>query len=350
MMLFAALRDMQWRKRRLAITIVSTGLIFGMTLVLTGLANGFRVEARNTVDSMGVDLFVVKTGAAGPFLGSIPFPDTDLARVQADPGVAAAAPLACLGTLMKDGSGTRNVTAFGAPERGPGMPQVSEGRVPSAPDEVAASSTVGRKIGDKIEVGTHTLRIVGIVPNSTAMAKIPNIFLTTKGLQQLGYNGQPLITSIGIKGSPQHLPEGYQGYSRSAAVDELVRPLNVAVNSIKIVAVLLWIVAVLIVGSVVYLSALERLRDFAVFKAIGATTRSILGGLALQALVVSLLAAVVGVALAQVLAPLFPMIVAVPAGAYLALPVVATVIGLLASLAGLRRVVAVDPALAFGGP
>jgi putative ABC transport system permease protein len=101
---------------------------------------------------------------------------------------------------------------------------------------------------------------------------------------------------------------------------------------------------------VVYLSALERLRDFAVFKAIGTPTRSIMAGLALQALVVSLFAAVVGVILAQLLAPLFPMIVAVPTSAYLALPGVAIVIGLLASLAGLRRVVAVDPALAFGGP
>lgn len=349
-MLFAALRDMQWRKRRLVIAIVSTGLIFGMTLVLTGLANGFRVEARHTVDSMGVDEFVVKTGAAGPFLGSIPFPDVDLARVAHEPGVAAAAPLGCVGTLMKDGKSTRNVTAFGAPEHGPGMPEVSEGRAPSKPDEVAVSSTVGRDIGDKLEIGTHTLRIVGIVPNSTAMAKIPNVFLTTKGLQQLAYNGQPMITSIGVSGSPQQLPDGYQSYDRSGAVDELVRPLKVAVNSIKIVAVLLWIVAVLIVGSVVYLSALERRRDFAVFKAIGTSSRAILAGLSLQALVVALVAALVGVLLAQVLAPLFPMIVAVPAGAYLALPVLAIVIGLLASLAGLRRVVAVDPALAFGGP
>ncbi|MGB6513247.1 MAG: glutamine ABC transporter permease, partial [Mycobacterium sp.] len=69
-MLFASLRDMQWRSRRLVIAIVSTGLVFAMTLVLTGLANGFRVEAQRTVDSMGVDRFVVKTGAAGPFLGS----------------------------------------------------------------------------------------------------------------------------------------------------------------------------------------------------------------------------------------------------------------------------------------
>ena len=349
-MLFAAIRDMQWRKRRLVIAILSTALIFGMTLVMTGLANGFRVEAEDTVDSMGVDTFVVKDGAAGPFLGSTPFPDVDLARIAAEPGVVAAAPLASMGTIMKEGTSTRNVTAFGAPEHGPGMPAVSEGQPPSAPDEVAASSTIGRHIGDTVEVGAHTLRIVGIVPNSTALAKIPNIFLTTQGLQQVVYNGQRMVTSIGVKGTPRQLPAGYQTYDRAGAVHDLIRPLKVAVTSISIVAILLWIVAALIVGSVVYLSALERLRDFAVFKAIGTPTRSIMAGLALQALVVSLLAAAVGVLLSLLLAPLFPMIVSVPASAYLALPAVAIVIGLVASLAGLRRVAAVDPALAFGGP
>jgi putative ABC transport system permease protein len=126
--------------------------------------------------------------------------------------------------------------------------------------------------------------------------------------------------------------------------------MKVAGSAITMVAVLLWIVAVLIVGSVVYLSALERMRDFAVFKAIGVPTRSVLAGLALQAIVVALLAAAVGVILTQVLAPLFPMTVAVPMSAYLTLPAIAVAIGLLASVAGLRRAMAVDPALAFGGP
>jgi putative ABC transport system permease protein len=36
-------------------------------------------------------------------------------------------------------------------------------------------------------------------------------------------------------------------------------------------------------------------------------------------------------------------------GAYLFLPVIAVLVGVLASLAGLRRAVGVDPALAFGG-
>jgi putative ABC transport system permease protein len=349
-MLFAALRDMQWRRRRLVIAIVSTGMVFAMTLVLTGLANGFRVEAQRTVDSMGVDAFVVKSGAAGPFLGSTPFAEVDLARVAASPGVKAAAPLATAAQPIREGNSARNSTAFGAPPHGPGMPQVSEGQAPTTPDEVAVSSTLGRHIGEDLQVGAHTLRIVGIVPNATALAKTPSIFLTTEGLQKLAYNGQPMITSIGILGTPRQLPEGYQTVDRAAGVTDLMRPLKVASGAITIVAFLLWIVAVLIVGSLVYLSALERLRDFAVFKAIGVPTRSILAGLALQAVVVALLAAALGVVLAQLLAPVFPMIVVVPMNAYLALPVIAIAIGLLASVAGLRRAVAVDPALAFGGP
>ena len=75
-MLTAALRDLQWRKRRFVIAIVGTGLVFAMTLVLTGLANGFRVEATRTVDALGVEAFLVKTGATGPFLGSSAFPAT----------------------------------------------------------------------------------------------------------------------------------------------------------------------------------------------------------------------------------------------------------------------------------
>src|ERR1700758_852728 len=349
-MLFAALRDMQWRRRRFVIGVPSTGLVCAMTLVLTGLANGFRVEAERTVDSMGVDAFVVKAGAPGPFLGSTPFAQVDLSRVASAPGVVAAAPLATAASTIREGTATRNATAFGAPERGPGMPRIAEGQAPSAPDEVAVSSTLGRHVGDKLQVGAHVLRVVGIVPNSTALAKMPNIFLTTEGLQQLAYDGRPMITSIGIIGTPRQLPDGYQTVDRGIAVNDLMRPLKVAVDAITIVAVLLWIVAALIVGSVVYLSSLERLRDFAVFKGIGVPTRSILAGLTLQAVVVALLSAVLGIVLSQLLAPLFPMNVVVPMRAYMALPVIAVVIALLASVAGLRRAVAVDPALAFGGP
>jgi putative ABC transport system permease protein len=113
-MLMAALRDMQWRKRRFVIAVLSTAIIFAMTLVLTGLANGFRVEAEKTVDSLGVDVFLVKAGASGPFVGATPFAPVELRRVAATPGVVAAAPLVYAGGTGRHDAQCRLVRRTGA--------------------------------------------------------------------------------------------------------------------------------------------------------------------------------------------------------------------------------------------
>ena len=220
---------MQWRSRRLVIAIISTGLIFAMTLVLTGLANGFRVEAQRTVDSMGVDRFVVKAGAAGPFLGATPFAQVDLARVAADARRRGRGPTGHRRDLtIKEGTSTRNTTAFGAPEHGPGMPGFSQGRAPSTPDEVAVSSTLGQRLGDKVQIGAQTLRIVGIVPNSTALAKRPNIFLTTEGLTAAGVQRAADGHVDRDSRRTATAPDGYQALDRAVGVDDLLRPMKVA--------------------------------------------------------------------------------------------------------------------------
>ena len=79
-------------------------------------------------------------------------------------------------------------------------------------------------------------------------------------------------------------------------------------------AVLLWVVAALIVGSMIYMSALERTRDFAVFKAVGVSTSSVLGGLALQAVIIAVVAAAVGALLSLALAPLSRCVSTSPMG------------------------------------
>ena len=345
-MLIAALRDLQWRKRRFAIAIVGTGLVFAMTLVLTGLANGFRVEATRTVDSLGLDAFLVKSGATGPFLGSAAFPPPMLEMA----GASASVPLVYGSATMPDRDSARSVNVFGAPERGPGIPVLADGRPPSAIDEVVVSNTMRRSIGDTVEIGSQPLRIVGLVDDSTALAGQPNIFLTTAGAQKLLFSGQTLITSVGLLGRPAKAPDGFRIVDRNGAIDDLLRALSGARQAMTLMAGLLWLVAASIVGSMIYMSAMERTRDFAVFKAVGVPTRSILAGLAMQAVIVAVLAALLGGVLSVLLGPLFPMRVDIPRIAFLLLPVVAVTIGVLASVAGLRRAVTVDPARAFGGP
>jgi len=344
--LIAALRDLQWRKRRFVIAIVGTGLVFAMTLVLTGLANGFRVEATRTVDSLGIDGFLVKTGATGPFLGSSAFPASRLDI----PGARVSVPLVYGSATLANNGTPRSVNIFGAPERGPGMPAMQQGRPPAEPHEAAVSNTMGKPIGATIEVGSRNLQIVGLVDDSTALAGQSNVFLTVAGAQKLLFSGQSLISSIGVQGMPARAPSGYLLVDRDGAINDLLRALTGARQAMTLMAGLLWVVAALIVGSMIYMSALERTRDFAVFKAVGVPTRSILAGLGMQAVIVAVLAAVLGGALSVLLGPLFPMRVDIPRLAFLMLPVVAVTIGVLASLAGLRRAVVVDPALAFGGP
>ena len=136
----------------------------------------------------------------------------------------------------------------------------------------------------------------------------------------------------------------------NAGKSALFTALTGARQAMSLMAGLRWVVAAMIVGSMIYMSALERTRDFAVFKAVGVPTRSILAGLAMQAIIVAVLSALLGAGLSILLGPLFPMRVDIPQVAFILLPVVAVTIGVLASLAGLRRAVVVDPAVAFGGP
>jgi putative ABC transport system permease protein len=348
--LITALRDLQWRRRRFVIAVIGAGVVFAMTLVLTGLANGFRVEARHTVDSLGFDAYLIKAGAVGPFQGSAPFPETVTTAVTRIPGVKSAIPLVFGVGVVQDRGASQQVNVFGVSEHGTGVPTVASGVAPSSPGEVAVSNTLQRALGDDVQISSRKPRIVGLVDNSTALAGQPNVFFTIAGAQQLLFSGQPLVSAIGLHGTPAEIPDGYRIVHRNDAVDDLLRPLQKAIGAISYLAILLWAVAALIVGSLIYLSALERTRDFAVFKAVGVTTRSVLAGLALQAVVVAMVAAVLGAVLSLGLGPVFPIRVVVPTSAFVLLPVIAVVIGLLASVAGMRRAVTVDPALAFGGP
>jgi putative ABC transport system permease protein len=348
--LIAALRDLQWRRRRFIIAVIGTGVVFAMTLILTGLSNGFDIEAANTIDSMDIDAWVIPTGAAGPYLGQAPFAASVVDDVAKTDGVTTAAPVVFSGTTLRQGGTDLQVNVYGAPTAGPGMPDVKKGRKPAAADEIVVSSAVKKQVGDTVALGAQTERVVGVVGDSTAMAGTANVFLTLEGAQAVVFAGQPLASSIAVRGAPALAPRGYKVIDRQAALDDMLRPMDAAHSAVTFLAALLWLVAALIVGSVIYLSALERVRDFAVFKAVGVASRSVMAGLALQAVIVAVVAAIVGGLLSFVLAPTFPMKVAVPTSALLLLPVVGIFVGLVASLAGLRRAVTVDPALAFGGP
>jgi putative ABC transport system permease protein len=351
-MLKSWLRDLQWRKRRFLVATIGAGLLFGVTLSTTGISSGFDVEVTRTVRQLRVDHWIVGRGAVGPFLGSAPMAATEVAAIASLPGVRRAVPTVYTRKDILSSGDPKDVNVFGAPPGALALPRVTEGRAPRGAGEIAISTALpGYGVGDAVVLAGHRLRVVGEVADSTSLAGVPNVFLTLRDAQRVAFDGQPVASAIAVAGTVRGpLPAGLKLIDNAAAREDLLRALEQARKSIYLTAVLSWVVAAMIIGSVIYLSVTERLRDFAVFKAIGVSTRSIVAGLSFEALIVSAGAAIVGAAIAAVLGPNLSLPVSISWRAYMLLPVIALVVGLGASLIGVRKAVGVDPATAFGGP
>jgi putative ABC transport system permease protein len=347
-MWLVGVRDLQFRRRRFLIAALATAVVFAMTLIMSGMSNGLDAEIDHIVDSFHADSWVVARGASGPFTATKFVVSDDVDTVKSAPGVRAASPMitarATIGT-----SSLTDVNLLGFVPGGVGAPVVTEGRAPKRSGEILVDNALDEDVGSVVVISGTPERVVGKVGDLRYNFGVHTVFMTLKDAQELSFAGQPLASAVITKGVPREHLDGLTVLSNDQVKKDLERPTQSGKQSIDFIQVLLWIVAAGIIALIVYLTALERVRDFAVLKATGTSNATLFGALALQAVVLSLVSAVVAIAIALALAPFFPFQIVVAASAYVLLAVVAIVVGLLASLAGLRRAIGVDPALAFGG-
>ncbi len=344
------LRDLQYRRRQFGIAVVGATLVFALTLVLTGISSGFRHEARETVSAFDADAWVVPRGVTGPFTSQSTIPASEARRVKREPGVRDAEPLAEFGHVasLPDG-GTENVNVIGHSIGRLGDPAWGQGAARPRPGQAIVDQRLGVEEGDRITISSKQLRVVDVVRDRSYFAGVPIVYVGLRDAQAIAFEGRDVATVIVTQGAPRRVPRGFVALTSDAVTEDMLEPLDGAIVSIDILRLLMWVVAAVIIGAVTYLSALERTRDFAVLKAVGGSSRSLALSLAAQAALASLLAAGLAAGLAQLLRPAFPMPVTIGAGAYVVLAAVALAVGLLSSLAALRRVMRVDPALAFAG-
>lgn len=343
-MLKAALRDLQWRRRRFVITIIGTALVFAMSLLLSGLSNSFSLEVDRTLDGQAADWWITRDDAAGAFSPGSFLTDADLAQIAA---VAPDAAAVLYGSSTAEANGdVVTVTVFGVQSGELGAPDGVE----LHDGEVVVPESLGVGVGDEVVLAGQPLTVVKVVDKASLLGGTPTLTITLADARRLLLGRQPLSSMVLVTGAEPALPDGFTAFDRQEARDDLMRPLENPIRSIDLVKYMLWVVAALIIASVVYLTVLERTRDIAVFKATGVGDLAIAGGICLQAVVLAVLSSLVGIVLALLLAPRFPMDVELSAGSVVALPLLAVVVGVLAGLVGVRRTTRVQPTTAFGGP
>lgn len=349
-MLTLTLGDLRQRARQFAVAMAGASIVFAMALVMSGMSASFRNEVNATVAAMKADEWLVAEGASGPLTSFTPLPESVLADVAANPSVRTADPVLVVPQAVRLSEDRfRSVNLIGHRAGGLGSPNLDRGRTPQESGEAVGDGRLGVRLGDQLSIADMTFTVVGVSEGLSFLGGIPNLYVTLPDAQRLSVGGQQLLSTVAVAGHVDQVPAGLRLMNKDEVRADGLRVMSDAIESVDSTRLLMWAVAAVIVAGLMYVSAMERTRDFAVLKAMGASSRYVFGSLALQALFVSLGAVALSVLLAALIAPFFALEVAVPASAIAALPLVAVVVGLLSSLAGIRRAVGADPAAAFGG-
>ena len=346
-MLLLTFRDLVYRRTRFIVVTVLGAVVFALLFVMTGLVEQFNLEPIDTVEAIGADTWVVPEGVSGPFTALSAVPAATIDEVVAENKAAVVTSRSSV--VVEPGTEAMEVILLGHEPGRLGSPPTVDGRAATAPGEVVVDETLEVAIGDEVTIVGQSFAVVGESRRTTLLAGIPLAFVVISDAQELAFGTDDVISGALVEGEPTSIPAGAKTMSADEVAQSVLDPLDGAIASIDLVRALLWIVAAIIVGAVVYLSALDRQRDFAVLKAVGAPNRALLGSLAMQAVLVALLAVGVAAIIQIFLAPRFPLSVTVPARTFWQLPLLAVVMALIAGAVGMRRVLRSDPSQAFSG-
>jgi putative ABC transport system permease protein len=338
------LRDLTHRAARFVVVILATAVVFTLLFLMTGLVEQFNQEPFLSVDAIGDQDWVVPSGVSGPVTATSTL-DPEIASQLESDGLEPV--LMARGTLTVDGAASESVV-LGHVVGGSVAPPLTDGRQVNAADEAVVDESTGVSIGDQIRLSDAIFTVVGLSSDTTLLAGQPIVFVGIDDVREVLFGGSPATSAL--LGTPSEIPAGVTVLTSTQVAEDALGPLESAISSIDLIRILLWAVAAIIIGAVVYLSALERSRDFAVLRAVGAPIRKLGGSLALQALVIALVAVAAAAVLQFLLVPVFPMTVRVPARSLWQLPLLSIIVALVAAAGGLRRVRRTDPAHAFAGP
>jgi putative ABC transport system permease protein len=229
-----------------------------------------------------------------------------------------------------------------------GSPAVVQGQGLGGGDEIVADESLHLALGSTVALNGTTFRVVGLTNGITYFAGQPVVFMGLGALNRMDGSSPPVATAVLLDGVPTRTLPGFTALTDSQVRTDLGRPVAQASKTIKLIEVLLWIVAAAIIAAIIYLSALERRADFAVMKAVGTPSWHLFVGLVVQAALLACVAAAIGFLVEAAVAPTSSMAVRLSGADYAAVPVLAVLVGIVASFLPARRAARVDPALAFG--
>jgi putative ABC transport system permease protein len=243
--------------------------------------------------------------------------------------------------------------------------QLTAGRFPTRPGEglVDANTAKAKEltVGDRLRIGSgdqrHDVEVVGLADSPTPLAKAA-VYVTWPDARAWG--DHLFLAGVGVAGDADGVADAQPVADYLADLQtELNRQVDVIALVLLLFAAIALFVSVLVIANTFSILFAQRMRDFALLRCIGATRRQVARSVRLEALVIGVLAGLVGlvagtglghgvVALVRRLsdsAPLGPVDIGV--SWYVGGFVLGVVVTLVASWLPTRRVLQVSPVAAL---
>lgn len=393
-----AVRDVRHRLGRFLLTALGLGLLLGVVMAMGGIYRGLVEDAVSIVRAPAADLWIVQKDTNGPFAETSRIPEDVYRVITAVPGVREASPIAFQPIQLHVGGNSIRVQLIGYRPGALGAPPaVVAGRPILRPRyEMVIDVKAGVPLGTEITIDRLTLTVVGLIEGIVSNTGDPVAYVSLQDAQEIQFlkaneavrnERARLETSLKAEPVLQAVPasvlepvvqnthlanavlarlepwadasavarhiERWNHYRAMTTEEQgtlLVRTVvEQARRQILLFRIILVVVSTVIIALILYTMTLEKTRDIATLKIIGAPNWKI-GGLILQeALALGLLGYALGAVLVHLTREYFPRRVVILSFDQYVLFGIVVGVSVLASLLGIRKALKVEATIALGG-
>ena len=366
-----ARRNLFQDRRRALLAVLGVGASLVLVLVLDGVFAGAMRQVNAYVRSSPADVFVAQKDVRTMHMTQSALPPETVDAVRAVDGVAWAEGLRYTTSIVESDDGkqlTTYVLGYDTTTGRGGPRRLAAGQPPgpgeALVDDVAAGE-LGIDVGDAVSIlGAPTpLRVSGLSTNGTNIINT-TVFVRSEDFARLRGDtfayvlagAEPGVTAGTLaQRLSDALPDTTVQTRTEFARQEANVVRDMAADVMRIVTVIGFLIALAVIGLTLFTATLAKLREYGVVKALGASSGRLAATVAAQAAWSVALGLAVAVALSVVIGAAIgaatPNVqVAIETGSVIRTGAGALVVGALAALLPLRRVLRVDPATAFRRP
>ncbi|MBV6488387.1 MAG: ABC transporter permease [Pseudorhodoplanes sp.] len=374
-----AYRDIRHNLGRFLLTCVGLGLLLGVVLAMIGIYRGLVVDALTIARAPAVDLWVVEANTRGPFAEASRIPGDIREAIARIAGVSAAGSITYQTVETEHMGDKLRLYVIGyEPTRPGGPPEIIAGRgIARSHYEMIADQSTGLTLGGRIHLGRNMFTVVGLTRYQTNSGGDPAIYITLPDAQKLQFDLAPpaarvqlargsgsasrdtvnaVVARLHPNASSDAVAETVHRWKHLTAITQEAQELILtrslvdrARRQIGLFTSLLLTVSAVIIALIIYTMTMEKLKQIATLKLIGAPDRTIIGMIVQQALALGFIGFAIGATLIVNIKDYFPRRVVLEPDNVLVLGLIVFAVCLVSSGLGVRAALRVEPATALGG-